>query len=304
MNHSQNILNSIVGHEQQIKIWQNILKTKQLSHAYLFSGPAHLGKTLIIQLLSAYLLHTTKDELLSHPDFKLISDPKIIKIDSIRDLKHHLSLRAYHGDYKIAFVQEIEKMNRASLNSFLKILEEPKGKTIIFLTTNNFRSLLPTIISRCQIFKFYPVAFEKIIQSLVILGASAEKARLIANRSYGLPGKAFDYLSNPKAIQDEDYWLEYLLKIKDQNLAQCFSNAKTLIDQKEDLNKIIQLWISYFHNLILEKSNAMPCSGDNHANSYTYLDLKKKLNFLGSTIKAIQYNANNRLALEVLLLNL
>ncbi len=94
----------------------------------------------------------------THPDVLWVSDPEetSLKIDRIREVCHQMELTPVEGDYKIAVVEECQRMNTASANAFLKTLEEPGPNRHFWLLTNQAGSMLPTILSRCLVFNFPP----------------------------------------------------------------------------------------------------------------------------------------------------
>lgn len=116
-----------------------------------------------IKIAEDFLTKSVKN----NPDFFLLEDTSSIKIDQIRNLQQKLSLKPYSSPFKVALVQEAEKLTLPAQHSFLKTLEEPPKRSIIILVTTNENLLLPTIISRCQIIKI-----SKKIKSLTKIKAS------------------------------------------------------------------------------------------------------------------------------------
>jgi len=92
-------------------------------------------------------------QVLSHPDFFLITGINSIGIEQIRDLEKKLTLKPYKAKIKIAVINEAEKLTHPAQNALLKTLEEPPANSLIILTAAKKDLLLPTIVSRCQISK-------------------------------------------------------------------------------------------------------------------------------------------------------
>ncbi len=88
---------------------------------------------------------------LNHPDFFLLEDQSSIKISHVRELQHQLSLKPYAAPFKVALINEADKLTLPAQHALLKTLEEPPASSIIILTAPNKEVLLPTIVSRCQI---------------------------------------------------------------------------------------------------------------------------------------------------------
>lgn len=117
----------------------------KLAHAYLF-----IGKNLKTKALKfAEKIQDNK------PDLHVLETEKSISINQIRELQELLSLKPYSGKYKIAIIPEAHLMTVQAQNALLKTLEEPSGQAVLILTSPSEYLLLPTIISRCQIKRFY-----------------------------------------------------------------------------------------------------------------------------------------------------
>src|SRR3989344_4907934 len=171
----------LVGHQKQWDFLRKKFELEKLSHAYLFVGEEQLGKkklakefVKLINCLSAQVDLSFEQkpceickncqaiERENYPDALMVnlkSDKQEIEISQIREALNFLSYKSYYGSFKAVIIDGAEKMNQEAQNCFLKTLEEPKGKTILILISSHPEVLLPTIISRCQIIKFFP--FEK-----------------------------------------------------------------------------------------------------------------------------------------------
>lgn len=119
---------------------------EKLSHAYLFVGKKNLKNKAL------KFAKKIQDNL---PDLHILEAEKSIKIKQVRELQRLLSLKPYSGKYKIAIIPEAHLMTTEAQNALLKTLEEPSGQAILILTSPSEFLLLPTIISRCQIKRFY-----------------------------------------------------------------------------------------------------------------------------------------------------
>ncbi|MBC7074293.1 hypothetical protein H5T58_02855 [Candidatus Parcubacteria bacterium] len=148
----------IIGHQFQLQYLLSQIQQKKLPHFFLFSGPEKVGKKTIAIFLSNTLLPNFSP---SHPDFLMIKPEKDkISIDQIKQAIWFLSLKPSLGDYKIVIVDDAHLMTKDAQNCFLKTLEEPKGKTLIFLVSSLPSLLLSTIHSRAHKLKFTFVSKE------------------------------------------------------------------------------------------------------------------------------------------------
>jgi len=143
----------LVGHKKQWEFLKKKLDVDQLSHAYLFTGEEGIGKKLFAKEFAELAgckfpdLMTVKEQ--NRKDEKF-GDGGEIKISQIREVQNFLSYKSYNGLYKTVIIDDAEKMNQEAQSCFLKTLEEPKGKTLLFLITSKPDMILPTIFSRCQ----------------------------------------------------------------------------------------------------------------------------------------------------------
>ncbi len=146
---------AITGHKRQINFLENALTRGKLAHAYVFAGPAGVGKKLIAKKLAREILAQELGDF--HPDFIEINSDGGIKIEQIRELIYKLSLHPYQAKNKVAVIDRADEMTVEAANALLKSLEEPKSFTYIFLITTNPNKLPKTVSSRCQKITFGPL---------------------------------------------------------------------------------------------------------------------------------------------------
>ncbi len=292
----------IIGHQKQWQFLRKSLELGKLSHAYLFSGETQLGKKKFA-LEFAKLINGENFDF-GHPDLILIEpyEGREIQIVQIRELIQKLSLKPYSAFLKVAMIDQAHLMNSEAQNCFLKTLEEPKGNTILILITEAPETLFPTIRSRCEIIKFYPVKISEIENYLESQGISKEKSKAIARLSLGRPGLAIDFLTNPQKLENQKKIIEELIKISSgkTSLSLRFQYAKDLALAPE-LSEILNIWLSYFRTLLLEQFLPPEVKKPEYPFSKLKNIIKQiqNTNFLIST-----KNINPRLALEILMLEL
>ncbi len=199
--------NDIVGQEIPIRLLQNSLKHRRVSHAYLFIGPRGVGKKLTAINLAKALnceesakvpcdrcVSCKKIDASIHPDVKCIypTGPSLsITIDNIRELRTQISFKTYEGKKKVYIIAEAENMGLQAANCLLKTLEEPPDNSILILTSTDSHLLLQTIVSRCQTVPFSRIELRR-IENFLIEHHRVNKslARFIANLSQGSLGEA------------------------------------------------------------------------------------------------------------------
>jgi len=291
----------IIGHQKQWQFLRKSLELGKLSHAYLFSGETQLGKKNLA--LEFAKLINGENFYFGHPDLILIEpEGREIQIVQIRELIQKLSLKPYSAFLKVAMIDQAHLMNSEAQNCFLKTLEEPKGNTILILITEAPKTLFPTIRSRCEIIKFYPVKISEIENYLKNQGISKEKSEEIAKLSLGRPGLAIDFLTNPQKLENQKKVIEELIKISSgkTSLSLRFQYAKDLVMNPE-LNEILNIWLSYFRAVLLEQFLPPEVKKPEYPFSKLKNIIKQiqNTNFLISTT-----SVNPRLALEILMLEL
>jgi len=252
----------IVGHQKVINHLQGSIDSGNLAHAYIFTGPAHLGKKLVMEKFIASVLchdyHQGKKKEIPckicppckqlekniHPDVywvKKDEEKMDITIEQIRELKEKLSLSSFLNSYKIAVIEEAEKMNESSQNALLKILEEPAKKTIIILLTADYSLLLPTIISRSRLIKFHRIKSDLIFDHLISLGASREQARSLTQLANGRQGLALDYFHHQELFEQYQEKTKLFFQVLGGELYEKFNLVDSLVTKGAKMAENIPL---------------------------------------------------------------
>lgn len=281
----------LVGHQ---KIWRFLKKSveiNQLPHALLFSGQEKLGKkTLALELIK---LINQEEKLERSLDFLLIEpQDKEIQISQIRDLSWRLSLKPYSAPFKTAVLDQAHLMNQEAQSGLLKTLEEPKGKTLLVLVSEYPEMLLPTILSRLEQIKFYPVE-EQEIRDYLKGRADIED---ILKFSLGRPGMVIDFINNPQVLEFQRVKVRELKDMLQSDLASRFQYIKDLPKEPEGIREILDIWLGYFRELMLSEAKK---------GNYSLARLNNILKKLERTRFLISNtNINSKLALEALVLEL
>ena len=200
------------GHNHIKNILDKQLESGRLAHAYLFLGPKGLGKKILAIEFARKILGT--ENLSTHPDFQILEGEEEIVMQKARDLIASLSLKPFIAKKKVAIIGNAENLNTQSGNSLLKTLEEPSGSTVIILVSS--KQLLPTIVSRCQVF-----AFDLFSQKQLEAFAKAEKILIderLANLSFGLPSRLLKFSQDPQFLEQEKELVKSLADLEKMGL--------------------------------------------------------------------------------------
>ncbi|KEF34967.1 DNA polymerase III subunit gamma/tau, partial [Deinococcus sp. RL] len=185
----------VVGQEHVKDVLKTALEQGRVGHAYLFSGPRGVGKTTTARLIAMTANCTGPSpkpcgecesclavRAGSHPDVLEIDAASNNSVDDVRDLREKVSLAAMRGGKKIYILDEAHMMSRAAFNALLKTLEEPPAHVIFILATTEPEKIIPTILSRCQHYRFRRLTPEEIAGKLAELarreGVQAEPEAL------------------------------------------------------------------------------------------------------------------------------
>lgn len=211
---------NMIGNQWAVDMLHTHIVQDELRHAYLFTGPDSIGKrTLAMQFAQAINCSTYIDTQkmcgqcracqytanLTFPDLHWVASERegdILKVDQIRQLQHQLALAPYEGRYRVAVMPRFHEASESASNALLKTLEEPPPQVVLLLTAQSRESLLPTIVSRCEVLDLRPVAVQDLEEILQGRGADAEQAHFLAALAGGRPGWALTMLSDPSALDD------------------------------------------------------------------------------------------------------
>jgi DNA polymerase-3 subunit gamma/tau len=197
---------TVVGQQTLTHTLKTAIASGRLAHAYLFCGPRGVGKTTCARIFAKTINceHPTPDgeacnECASCRAFNEQSSFNIIEmdaasnngVDAIRDLTEQVRIPPQAGRYKVYIIDEVHMLSAAAFNAFLKTLEEPPEYAIFVLATTEKQKVIPTILSRCQIYDFARITVPDIVLQLQHIcqeeGVTAEPAALnvIAQKADG-----------------------------------------------------------------------------------------------------------------------
>ena len=167
---------TVVGQEHVTRTLINEIKNNQLAQAFLFNGPRGVGKTTCARILAKEInKESIEDDSydFSYNIFELDAASNN-SVEDIRLLNEQVRIPPQVGKYKVYIIDEVHMLSTAAFNAFLKTLEEPPAYAIFILATTERHKILPTILSRCQVFTFNRISVEDTIAHLKGIGASED----------------------------------------------------------------------------------------------------------------------------------
>lgn len=254
-----------------------------IASGYLFCGPEGVGKLLCAMLLAQALECETRQagedegcgscnacrKVLqgNHPDiYRVKPDGAFIKIEQIRELKSRLSLRAHEGKYKLAIIEEAERLHPTAANALLKTLEEPTADTRFVLLTKSPRFVLPTIRSRCQTVPFVPIQVEAVEDILLQKGAESLAARVAARVSDGSVGRASRALEASDDLKNKlelARSLEVAVQAADPSLGLKAAEELARGTDRQELLEVLDFVTLFYRDLVCSTAGAYDsCSHD------------------------------------------
>ncbi len=258
------IFSTVVGQSHITTTLKNAIKNNQLAHAFLFCGPRGVGKTTCARILAKTINCETRtkegeacNSCNSCISFDAGTSLNIHELDAasnnsvedIRNLVEQVRFAPQAGKYKVYIVDEVHMLSSSAFNAFLKTLEEPPPYAIFILATTEKHKILPTILSRCQIFDFKRITNNDTVDHLQEIcekeSITAEKTALhvIAQKSEGCMRDSLSILDKIVSftngavtykntlehlnILDEDYYFQLLDFVQQQDL----SSALLMFDE-------------------------------------------------------------------------
>jgi DNA polymerase-3 subunit delta' len=277
----------IHGHEAHVDAFTHAVVRGRLAHAYLFTGPPGIGKRLFAgELAKALLCEKTPAPLQAceactsctlfaagnHPDFFAVARPEDsneLPIDTMRELCRGFSLKPALGHGKIAVLDDADDLNDEAANCFLKTLEEPPPRSVFILIGTTSERQLSTIVSRCQVVRFAPLA-ETMVPDILRQQGVTDPVLLsrLVRLAHGSPGQAMA-LAEPELWDFRKKLVEGLLQPRADtvHLAKSWmafveEAGKESAGQRRRAVRVLRLLIEFFADALVVRLDGSPRLGD------------------------------------------
>ncbi len=268
----------LIGHTQPEARFLAARASGRLHHGWIFQGPSGIGKSIFARRIAGLMLGAeapdasggdkTMQLILSggHPDLKWVQRGlndkgklrQDITVGQIRELNQFFSLRPALSGWRVGVIDALDEMNVSGMNALLKTLEEPPNNALLILISHATQSILPTIRSRCQVLRLYPLSDD---DTKSVLADQDCDTGLAADLAHGRPGYGIELsqTGGAKAVQTARALLRNVRKpaggvvsaaltsaVKDEGALQAFSDTlMTWAAEKADTDtELSKTWLA------------------------------------------------------------
>ena len=325
---------NVVGQEHVTKTLKNSILDKKIPSAILFCGPRGVGKTSCARIFAREINDFNSTDDLSFNIFELDAASNN-KVEDIRDLIDKVRIPPQSGKYKVYIIDEVHMLSKNAENAFLKTLEEPPPYIVFILATTEKNKILPTILSRCQIYDFNRISENEIFENLKLICNKEEVTfedealNIIAKKSDGSLRDSLTILdrvisfTNKKIslketsailnVLDDETYIEIVDNTINGFLVKVITIFNELSDKGFDEKEFMIGLANHFRNLLIVKSS----NSENLISNKSSLELFKKQadkiskSEIVNTISKIEYSIfkyseieNKKLLVEILLMKI
>lgn len=342
---------TVVGQEHITTTLKNAIKSDHVAHSYLFCGPRGIGKTSCARILAKALNCTDRtadmeacgkcssctsfNENTSFAIYELDAASNN-SVDDVRELTEQVRFAPQGGKYKVYIIDEVHMLSGAAFNAFLKTLEEPPHYAIFILATTEKHKILPTILSRCQIFDFKRISSEKIVTHLSeICGEEkiefeTDALQLIAQKSEGCMRDALSimdkvasfsnqHISYTSALEhlnmlDYDFYFKLVDAIAMQDITKSMLLCEEVLQKGFEPQTIVGGLAEHYRNLLVCGDEAMASLLDvtssikkkfyDQANLLSHSFIVNGLSICAHAEEQLRVARNKRLQLELAIIKL
>lgn len=318
---------SIIGHEEEIRILRQAVAEDHVSHAYLITGEEGSGKRTLARAFAMALLCEKNDpsgcgECSScrkvrdhnHPDLiELVHDkPNVISVEDVRrQIVNTVDIRPYEGGRKVYIIPEAEKMNPQAQNALLKTIEEPPAYAVLVLLSSSPEALLPTILSRCARINMKPLSDAQVGGYLTdVMHLPDYEAKVLAAFAQGNLGRAVEAASDETFSRRKDNVLSITKRVHGLDTAGIIEVVRQMKEDKDRIGSCLDLMLMWFRDVLYYKAagdvDALIFSDEisairSQAAHSSYEGIQDVLDAIEKCRVRLRANVNFELAVELLL---
>jgi len=257
---------SIAGHDETIAFLLQAIKNDLVAHAYIFLGPSGIGKASVAVNFAKALnclgapgqrpcdscVSCRKIDASGHPDVRRIrpaEDSNSVGIDDIRKMIKDVALKPYEARRKVYIIDDASALTHHAQGSLLKTFEEPSPEAVIILIAEKADALLPAILSRAQILRFFPLKKDTVKGILIKEhGVDIARAHILAAISAGRLGEAV------RRNSDERFF-ERRTRVIDGLIDKTFFDAEREKPSRDEISSELDIMLTWFRDILIMKAD-------------------------------------------------
>lgn len=327
----------VVGQEHITTTLKNAISNSHLGQALLFCGPRGVGKTTCARILAKMVNGFDENDHSNSLNIYELDAASNNSVDDIRNLVEQVRFPPQQGKFKVYIIDEVHMLSNAAFNAFLKTLEEPPAYAIFILATTEKHKIIPTILSRCQIFDFNRIQISDISNHIAKIAknenieAEPEALHLIAQKADGALRDAlsiFDLIVtfssgnkvtyqdtiNNLHILDYDYYFKITESLLKGDLSTTLLTFDEILRNGFDGHIFIVGFAGHLRNLLVSKDNAtiqllevsdnVKTKYQEQANNASLSFLLSALNIASTCDQGYKNSKNQRLHVELALMKI
>ena len=328
----------VVGQRQVAETLMHEINNNKLAQAFLFTGPRGVGKTTCARILAKVI--NAQDGGDPNQDYAFnIFELDAASNNSVEDIRHlidQVRIPPQVGKYKVYIIDEVHMLSTAGFNAFLKTLEEPPSYAIFILATTEKHKILPTILSRCQVFNFNRIETRDMVEHLKGIAqkenieASEDALHLIARKadgglrdalsmfdqlvSFGGGKITYESAVDILSVLDLDTFFDVTSMLSSSNIADALLVYDGIIKKGFDGSTFLGGMAAHFRNLAVSKETKTQSLLDvsesfrskylDQANDLSFAFILNGLNAVSEAEEKYKQSRNPRLLVELMLMKL
>ncbi|HWR61238.1 MAG TPA: DNA polymerase III subunit delta' [Clostridia bacterium] len=323
--------NDIAGQRVIVESLRNAVKNNMISNGYIFSGPKGCGKKLMAFIFSMAVNCTGEApekpcgscsscirlKSGNHPNVEFVRPTGMsIKIRQIRQIVADTAKKPFESGYKAVIIENAEKMTQDAQDAFLKTLEEPPGNTVFLLLAENHNLLLPTIVSRCQVYQFKPVPLHE-MKAFIEARYDFQPSDIdeAVRYSKGITGTALELLQNRDGVAVRAAYIEILEKALEGNWSEAQLQVPAVVETKEAAERFLEFAQVWFRDILVlrelqgQSDELVVNAGSleklsRHNSALTEGKLNSIIEIVRNTARYVRYNVGIKNSIDGMLFNI